>query len=851
MQDPSFLSLSESPPPARRCPACGAGCEADAIFCASCGFKLPHEEDEAQRDPLVGTVIAERFRVVRKLGHGGMASIYEADQINVRRKVALKLLDPILSQDGQNVARFKREASAASALTHPNTITVHDFGRTEQGWMYIAIELVDGVTLKGLFTEEKPLPWRRACRIMRQVCDSLEDAHRHGVIHRDLKPDNIMVCRRGDQPDFVKVLDFGIARIVGKQDSVSLSGDGGVFGTPRYIAPEVAQGGEASALSDVYSLGAVFYRVLTGRPPFLARTAMALIREHVSAQPPAFATANPTAHVPRAVEDIIMRCLAKWPGDRPTAMKEVSALLEEALGDAPLEPSETEAWPGDDLDDPASALNRLLSRLAEQPDFPAAGAHIAELNQVVANPTTTADDLANVILKDQALTAKLLRLVNSPAYRQISGEITTVSRAVVVLGFAQVRRAALSLLMFDQLSKDAGETMKDAALGAFMSGLVARSLAADIPGADGEEAFICSLFHDLGTQLVAMHLPEEHHQIEGLRRKGSSESAASARVLGVDYEAVGRKVAELWRLPGPILDSMERLPEGVAPGATRDPKEQLRHLSCFANELKEVVRTTRVSARGDALQALARRYGSALPVDEARVATLVGEAAEQVSEVANVLSLDPQETRIGRHLQTWDDPEAADSWYPEDDASIDEPPPDLGDPAAMERGVHEVRAALEGEYDANRVLYRILDIIQRGAGLDRVLLCVHDVPARRVSARLGVGGGADDVVQHMSFAVSPATDVFNAVVKKGRDAVVLDIDQPNVRARIPLWFRERVGASAFMLLPVVVRGVTVGLIYGDTRWPHHVLTTDRVATMQTLRGLAVEAIGRKRRPPPA
>jgi serine/threonine-protein kinase len=297
---------------------------------------MPERATGEEKDPLIGAFVGERFLISRKLGEGGMGVVYEADQTAIDRRVALKVLHPHLT-DESLYARFRNEAAASSKLSHPNTITVYDFGKTDQGSLYIAMEFIEGISLDDEIRKNGALDWQRACRIGVQICGSLQDAHDHGIVHRDLKPENVMLCHRGGDADVVKVLDFGIAKIMeddGKDQRQALTKTGMVFGTPQYMSPEQVRGEKVDARSDIYSTGIILYQMLTGQLPFRAETPMGLLTKHLLDTPPPFVQMAPQAQVPPEVEQAVMGCLAKDAAQRPQSMRALAGLMEGALGDS-------------------------------------------------------------------------------------------------------------------------------------------------------------------------------------------------------------------------------------------------------------------------------------------------------------------------------------------------------------------------------------------------------------------------------------------------------------------------------------------------------------------------------------
>jgi tRNA A-37 threonylcarbamoyl transferase component Bud32 len=320
------------------CPRCSATNLKGTGFCGKCGTSLASTmTTEAQPDPLIGAFIGERFLVKRKLGEGGMGVVYEAEQTAIDRKVALKVLHPHLT-DESLYARFRNEAAAASRLGHPNTITVFDFGKTETGSLYIAMEFVEGASLDDEIRRCGALEWRRAARIATQICGSLANAHENGIVHRDLKPENVMLLTRGTEKDIVKVLDFGIAKIMeddGKDQRQALTKTGMVFGTPQYMSPEQIRGEKVDARSDIYSTGVIVYQMLTGALPFNSETPMGLLTKHLMDKPPAFTLTNPANQVPPELERLVMQALAKTAGERPQTMREVAERIDALVASSP------------------------------------------------------------------------------------------------------------------------------------------------------------------------------------------------------------------------------------------------------------------------------------------------------------------------------------------------------------------------------------------------------------------------------------------------------------------------------------------------------------------------------------
>jgi len=279
----------------------------------------------AVTDPLIDTLFDGRYRIVRKIGAGGMANVYLAEDQELGRRVAIKILNDRHANDDQFVERFRREAKNAAALSHPNIVSIYDRGEAE-GTYYIAMEFLDGRSLKELIVGRGPAPVDVAVEYVRQILSALRFAHRHGIVHRDIKPHNVLVDGEGR----VKVTDFGIARAGTSQ----MTEAGSIVGTAQYLSPEQARGTATDQRSDLYSLGVVLYELLTGESPFDGDTPVEIAMKHLSTVPELPSTHRPD--LPRALDLVVMRALAKEPEDRYQSAEEMDADLERVARGAPV-----------------------------------------------------------------------------------------------------------------------------------------------------------------------------------------------------------------------------------------------------------------------------------------------------------------------------------------------------------------------------------------------------------------------------------------------------------------------------------------------------------------------------------
>jgi serine/threonine protein kinase len=309
-------------------------------FCPSCFCKFPASERVCPVDgttlvslvdsDLTGQVLDKRYHVVERIGSGGMGVVYKADQKLIGRKLALKVLRRDIVASEVSVKRFLTEARATASLRSPRTITFHDFGVTDDGLLYYTMELLEGRPLSKIIKEDGPFDFRRAAILVGQVCESLEEAHAKGILHRDLKPDNLFVVREGGV-EAIKVMDFGIAKVLNDPQSQSITQTGSLCGTPQYVSPEQATGRPASSASDMYSLGVVFFEMLAGRPPFRGPGITAVLLEHVQKAPPSVSEVNPSVSIPESLERFLERALSKEPSTRYRSASEFKRCLKTAL----------------------------------------------------------------------------------------------------------------------------------------------------------------------------------------------------------------------------------------------------------------------------------------------------------------------------------------------------------------------------------------------------------------------------------------------------------------------------------------------------------------------------------------
>lgn len=307
----------------KRCPECGLELSGASAICA-CDNSIP-VDTAPTKDPLIGTILNGTYEIQESIGRGGMGVVYRARDILMERTVAIKMLHAHLVSDQSSFQRFQQEARAASAINHPNVITAYDFGISESGQPYLIMDFIQGQSLSATIEECNGLEQTRAINIFVQCCDALHVAHSRGVVHRDLKPSNIMIVKNRDTPDFVKIVDFGIAKLLpgSSKQSHNLTQTGELFGSPLYMSPEQFLGKKLDERTDIYSIGCVMYEGLAGHPPFSGEHVLETMYKHLNDPPVKFSATRADLSISPKLEAVVMRALEKDPDQRFQSMSEL------------------------------------------------------------------------------------------------------------------------------------------------------------------------------------------------------------------------------------------------------------------------------------------------------------------------------------------------------------------------------------------------------------------------------------------------------------------------------------------------------------------------------------------------
>lgn len=775
-----------------------------------------------------------RFEVIRALGRGGQGAVWLAHDPDLRREVAIKTM----TMDGTHasVQALLDEAVMVSRLTHPNIVTLYDAGQAD-GSPYLVFEYVGGHTLATMIRDGGRLMPTRAVEIAIQMLRALHSAHLKGVVHRDVKPANVMITDDG----VARVMDFGVAALM----SEDLPGEDGFHGTPAYMAPEYVADRSFSPRSDVFSVGMVLYEMLTGRPAVAGTNVFEVM--HRLANVPFKAPSELASELDEQLDAIVMRALTKNPAERYQSAEQMAEGLAAWL--AP-----DVAGPGDAAGT-SSTLDFVLRRIRHKSDFPSLANTIGAINRAADSEREGVAILSGSILRDFALTNKLLRVVNTAHYGQFGGSISTVSRAIMVLGYEPIRTIAITLMLFEHLqNKTQASDLKDEVLASYFGGVLARELVAKAGIRDAEEAFICAMFHHLGRLLVAFYLYDEHREIQVLVERGVDHGKAAVQVLGVSCLELGAAIARSWNFPDKIVRSMRTTDEAQVRKPANDG-DRLQVLSQLTSSVCDLIRDLPADGRGVRLKALAASYGTSLGFTAQQLEAAVRSAMEEVSHNAPGLDLVAGTSSFMREAMRTCNPDAAGPSAADESANsalagtmLEVPADAAAQPAQrhhlLAAGIQDISQSLVGDYELNDILRIILETMYRGMGFTRVLLCIRHPATQSLKSRFGFGPDADRIIRDgFAIPLAEAKDVFHVAISRGADIYVEDVNAPSIRAHVPPWYRDRIVAQSFALFPVMVNRKPFGLFYGDCDRARGLnFGPDTLAQLKTLRNQAVLAI---------
>ena len=783
-----------------------------------------------------------RFRIERLLAEGAHGQVFLAEDSHLGRRVAIKTL-PVARGATATAERLIDEARTISKLTHRNIATLYDAGEHE-GLPYLVLEYVAGVTLEDKLRKESSLAIGQAVDIALQMLAGVSYAHERGILHRDIKPGNLMI----DQSGTPRLMDFGVAAQLDTN-----SEQGTVFGTPRYLAPECLERREFSKATDVYAVAATLYEAVTGEPVVAESDPGRALERLRSGR-----IVPPSRHNPEVderLDSIIRRGLAPVASDRFSSADDMAAALKDYIDRPAAEQPSSGSSSG--------AIGFLLRRMQHKKDFPALSESMRAINRIVASDDASASSLSALILKDFALTNKLLKVVNTAVYGN-SGKISTVSRAVVILGFKTVRSIAVTLLFLGHLENKAQvKNLQEEVIGTLLAGLMARELTRDLDPQSRETSFLYAIYQSLGRLLAYYYFYDEAVEINRLMQQdGTDEAAAAQQVLGVTYEKLGLEIAKTWNFPQEMLFAMKRLPAGKKPGKPRDGGEKLWLISSLAEDLRQANLNIALEDHDRILGRFVSRYESVLAVTPDRLRQVSRRASRALMEEAEAMNIDTRRSRVLEKVHSIENYSNADLTRENkilDGAELErsmklaeqeaaragaEPEQSTIEPhAVLTAGIQDITATLVGDFKLNDLLHMVIETMYSGMGFTRVIFAILNDRTQCIEGRLGLGSNLEESLRKFVVPANDPGDLFAAALKHGKDILIADASKDDFRLRLPEWFTRAFVPESFILFPLVVNGRPFGVFYAEQEQPGRLkLDKTEADLLITLRNQAVLAI---------
>lgn len=785
-----------------------------------------------------------RYELRQMLGQGTHSTVWLAHDPRLNRLVAIKVLASPQPGSSATVEARLSLARQVGRLSHPHIATLFEADIID-GQPALVFEHEASQTLAGHLQSVGALHPTDAVNLMIPVLEALQAAHAAGVVHRNLKPSNILL----DRALRPWVTDFAMAARVGAADD----GARNVQGTPGYLSPEAARGQGAAAVSDVFCAALVLAEMLFGKPLVDGQDPLHAI--HRVTHEDLALPADGVHEVDDALRSVLMRGLARDARLRVESAQAFAQALRDWQGQQQPENTLTPAPQGSHV-----TLGFLLRRMRHKSDFPAMSESIGRVQNMASSENESLNSLTSEILKDVALTNKVLRLVNTAQFAHAGGgSISTVSRAVSLIGFVGIRNIAMSLVLLEHMQNKAHANLLKAE---FLRALLAGSLASDLCAVsrEGEEVFIGSLFQNLGRLLTEFYFPEEAQLIRQAMTAGKSEDVAALGVLGMTCEDLGLGVARVWDMPASIQRLMHK-PLGSPPARPpAEPEERLRWLCLASNELADAFLHKEGEAQARELARLGARYAHGLGLEGKHIQTVALAARERLAQTAEAMGLqvaaDSPAARLLRPTSAKPapvdalQPHALTARPPEAQASPSTDTPAMPHAVSAEllaTGIQDITNAMVEDVELNDVLRMVLETMYRALGFRRVLLCLRDAGSHRLTGRFGLGEDATSVAQLFQVPLKDAQDLFGMVCNKGLDTLIRDARVSSVAQRLPVWYRSQINAPAFLLLPLQIKGAPFGLIYADKASASDIALDEKeLALLKTLRNQAVMAFRQSR-----
>ncbi len=778
-----------------------------------------------------------RFNIIRVLGEGNQGVVHLARDPLLERKVAIKTLRTSQTTQTHDLSQMLLdEARVISKMTHPNIVSIFEAGE-ESGQTYLVFEYVQGKTLDEVIPSRQYQKLSDALKLFKPICMGVQHSHKHQIIHGDLKPANIILDNEGTP----KIMDFGIARLLSSDVGGGAMSDK-LYGTPRYMPPEYLQHRQISTANDVYALGLILYEIVTGEAAVKGKTLKQILHHIMHEKMVLPSRLNPDIN--DVFEDIILKASDKKVENRFRSVDELLRAIDAYENNA--QATATVSAPGQD-----AAITFMMRKIKRQQDFPALSESLVKINSLVSRDDTHAQELANVIATDFALTNKILKLVNSAYYRGSKPEIKTISQAVLMLGFDEIRSIAMSLMLIDHLhNKTKAKRLKDHIVSSIYSGILNKDLAAAIDLPNTEEAFLTGTFYQLGELLTLYYFYEDAEEIEDLvRNQGISREDASRQVLGVSYEKLGEAIAREWKLPQYIIQNMKPYQVQQKSRKTKlSPEEKLNAITTLANELADTLEDEDNTAwRKDAVRVW-KHYSKDLGLADDLLIRLADQARNNLIDVNHIFKIDLHNSEVMKKVERMANPQLEETVI---DKTVVIETSSVTPPRRSAREIllackNNILAEMANKNDLKNILNTFMHDVHEAFDLERVIISLYNRQQQEMQAYLGVGI-TESFLKQFRFKVGGKNkDVFSVACHKGVDIFINDTEVFERKTRLPPWYRQIIDAETFMLFPMQLNNKPVGMIYLDkNKKSELVIEQENLKLLQQLRIVICQAIQKR------
>ena len=785
-----------------------------------------------------------RFNLVRELGKGTQGVVHLAIDPVLQRNVAIKSLHIAnLSSVIDTKDQLLKEARTISKMAHPNIVSIYEAGEDESN-PYLVFEYVSGQLLSDVMKQKGMMSVKSALELLKPAIEAISDAAQQNIIHCDLKPANILI----NDDNIPKVMDFGIARVMSKQKTKT----NGFFGTPRYMPPEYIREQIITTSNDSYALGIILYEMLTGKSVFAGKEIKQIIQKVLKEPLPAPSKLN--TEIDPQFESIVLKAIDKKLDNRYHSTIELNAAIDEYL-------QAHNASTNQSSKQQDATIEFLLRRMKRKKDFPALSESLFKINKIVEEDEKGFEALANAIAEDFALTNKILKIVNSAYYRRSGGEVKTISRAVMMLGFDAIRSIAVSLILIDHLhDKAQAKQLKDQVVSCLYSGVFAKNLADKSNVSKKEEVFLSGIFHNLGKLLTIFYFNEESLEIEKLiSEENLTEEQASSKILGVSYSRLGVAIAKEWELPNYIVNTIN--PYNTKTNSKRlqlNEEEKMHAISSLSNELTGLIEKNKDSDWRQQSVQLWRQYTPQLNLKDRDLTALADQAKEDLIDLNSILNINMSKSLIVEGLESKQATEDDSEQQSEDveQTLVIEPGEKqtllessdevtLNSEEILKAGIDDISAMLMGEYSVTDVFRLCLEVMYRALKFDHAVVCMVNNKQKIMEAKFGHGIN-NAFLGQFKFSLKYQADVFHLALEKGMDVFIADRTDAKISRKIPAWYQQIIEAETFIILPVMVKKKPIGLFYGDCfNAGELAIKPNELKLMQKLKFLASEALVKK------